>query len=68
MNHDHGRDKRNNPRRAATLMARQVHRWISRALVKQVCPVCGGSLDRSGCECGAFELEPSDFQLVAEED
>jgi hypothetical protein len=56
--------KKDNHRRAAKLAARKLHRWIGRALQKDVCPVCGSALGQRGCECGALALDYHQFEEV----
>lgn len=56
--------KRDNHRRAAKLAARKLQKWIGRALQKSVCPVCGNTLGREGCSCGALALDYHGFEGV----
>jgi hypothetical protein len=55
-------NRKDNPRRAARRLAKQLKGWISSALVGQVCSSCGGSLDNGACACGRCELDPAEFQ------
>lgn len=60
--------KQDSKRRVAKLAARKLHRWIGRALAKQVCPVCGDTLSHEGCACGSLVLDPNDFLGNAQEE
>lgn len=60
-------ERRDNPRRTAKRVARQLKGWISAALRGRVCPECGDTLGEGTCACGRCELNPAEFQATTEE-
>jgi hypothetical protein len=60
-------ERRDNPRRTAKRLARQLKGWITSALAGRVCPECGDALGNGACSSGSCCLNPDEVQTEAPE-